>query len=195
MERIERIEWPDSPEAIDRLLRELSRELVVREVDNGRMLDAFFSADGWRRLGYATAAQYARERLGTSLSSIKSKRHLARRLSQLRFLAEAVERGELGYEAARLVASVATRETEMLWVARAKGRTVRHLRDELDVAALLARWSKGASAVPRPDFCAACLVGGSEGRSGKGHASAASARQHGAGFPALGGDLLAPSWH
>jgi hypothetical protein len=190
----ERIEWPDSPEAIDRLLRELSRELVFREVDNGRRLDAFFSADGWRRLGYATAAQYARERLGMSLSSIKSKRYLARRLGQLRFLAGAVERGELGYEAARLVASVATRETEELWVARAKERTVRHLREELEVAALLGRWSEAATVVPRPDFCAACLVGGGDGRSGKGHASAQGARQHGARLPALGGDLPAPSW-
>jgi hypothetical protein len=52
----ERLQWADSPEAIDRQLRELARELVVREVAYGRALEAFFSTDGWRRLGYATAA-------------------------------------------------------------------------------------------------------------------------------------------
>lgn len=76
----ERLQWSNVPEAIDRQLRELARELVVREVAYGRTLEAFFSADGWRRLGYATAAQYARERLGTSHSSIKSKQQLAKRL-------------------------------------------------------------------------------------------------------------------
>jgi hypothetical protein len=108
---VEPLLWPEQPEAIDRQLRELSRELVGREIAFGRALDAFFAADGWRRLGYATAAQYAREGLGTSLSSIKAKRRLVKRLGQLRFLAGAVDRGELGYEAARLVAEVATGAT------------------------------------------------------------------------------------
>jgi hypothetical protein len=147
----ERLEWPEVPEAIDRQLRELARELVVRELGYGRALDAFFSADGWRRLGYATAAQYARERLGTSLSSMKSKRQLAKWLGQLRFLADAVERGELGYEAARLVAGVATRATEEAWVTRARERTLRHLRQEIDVAELLARWSESDAVVPPSD--------------------------------------------
>nr|MDQ2645941.1 hypothetical protein [Myxococcota bacterium] len=109
--RVEPLLWPEQPEAVDRQLRELSRELVGREVAFGRALEAFFAADGWRRLGYATAAQYARERLGTSLSSVKAKRRLVKRLGQLRFLADAVDRGELGYEAARLVAEVATGAT------------------------------------------------------------------------------------
>ncbi|MDQ2645653.1 MAG: hypothetical protein M3020_17690, partial [Myxococcota bacterium] len=59
---VEPLFWPEQPEAVDRQLRELSRELLGREVAFGRALDAFFAADGWRRLGYATAAQYARER-------------------------------------------------------------------------------------------------------------------------------------
>jgi hypothetical protein len=147
----ERRAWPESPEAIDRQLRELSRELLVREVAYGRALEAFFAADGWRRLGYATAAQYARERLCSSLSSVKSKRQLAKRLAQLGFLADALERAELGFEAARLVARVATRDTEGAWVARAKERTLRHLREEIDAAELLARWSGNAVLLPPSD--------------------------------------------
>nr|MDQ2646906.1 hypothetical protein [Myxococcota bacterium] len=49
---VEPLFWPEQPEAVDRQLRELSRELVGREVAFGRALDAFFAADGWRRLGY-----------------------------------------------------------------------------------------------------------------------------------------------
>jgi hypothetical protein len=131
-----RMQWPELPEAIDRQLRELSRELVSRELAYGRALEVLFSSDGWRRLGYATTAQYARERLGTSLSSIKARRHLLKRLDKLTFLADALDRGELGYEAARLVASVATCATVEAWVERARERTVRHLREEIDAAEL-----------------------------------------------------------
>jgi hypothetical protein len=145
---LDRLHWPELPEAIDAKLRELARELASREVAFGRALDAFFSADGWRRLGYASAAQYARERLGTSLSSVKAKRWLAKRLGELRLLADALERGELGYEAARLVARVATRATVEAWVTRATERTLRHLREEIDAAELLASWSEGASVLP-----------------------------------------------
>ncbi len=145
---VEPLLWPEQPEGVDRQLRELSHELVGREVAFGRALEAFFAADGWRRLGYATAAQYARERLGTSLSSVKAKRRLVKRLGQLRFLADAVDRGELGYEAARLVAEVATGDTVEGWVARATERTLRHLREEIDSAELLARWSESTAVLP-----------------------------------------------
>ncbi len=149
--RVEPLLWPQQPEAVDRQLRELSGELVGREVAFGRALDAFFAVDGWRRLGYATAAQYARERLGTSLSSIKAKRRLVKRLGQLRFLADAVDRGELGYEAARLVAEVATGATVEAWVTRASERTLRHLREEIDSAELLSRWSESTAVLPPSD--------------------------------------------
>ena len=145
---VARLVWPDPPEPVDGKLRELANELAVREVALGRALDVFFLADGWRRLGYATAAQYARERLGTSLSSIKAKRWLVKRLRELRFLADALERGDLGYEAARLVARVATRATVEAWVTRATERTLRHLREEIDAAELSARWSDGSTVLP-----------------------------------------------
>jgi hypothetical protein len=87
---VARLDWPDPPEAVDGKLREVADELAVREVTLGRALEVFFLADGWRRLGYATAAQYARERLGTSLSAIKAKRWLMKRLRELRFLADSL---------------------------------------------------------------------------------------------------------
>jgi len=149
--QMERLGWPEQPEAIDRRLRGLGQELLAREVPFGRALEAFFIADGWRRLGYATASQYARERLGTSISSVKAKRWLVKRLGQLGFLADALDRGELGYEAARLVAKVATRATVEAWVERARERTLRHLRDEVDAAELLARWSERAAVLPPSD--------------------------------------------
>jgi hypothetical protein len=74
-----------------------------------------------------------------SLSSIKAKRALARRGRELPRLHDAVNAQELGYEAARLVASVASSETVESWVDRARERTVKHLREEVDAAQMLGR--------------------------------------------------------
>lgn len=49
------------------------------------------------------------------------------------------------------MARVATRATEEDWVTRATERTLRHLREEIDVAELLARWSESDAVVPPSD--------------------------------------------
>jgi hypothetical protein len=46
---------------------------------------------------------------------------------------------------------VATSETVEAWVMRAAERTLRHLREEIDVAELLARWSDSTAVVPPSD--------------------------------------------
>jgi hypothetical protein len=133
---------------MDAQLRRVAAELVRRDVVLGELAESFWTADGWRRLGYATKSQYARERLGMSLSSVKAKRALARRARALPRLREAVDARELGYEAARLVASVASPETTDAWVERARERTVKHLREETDAAQLLGRVGVDATMTP-----------------------------------------------
>jgi hypothetical protein len=133
---------------LDAELRKIAVELAPRDLALGQLAETFWKADGWRRLGYATETQYARERLGASLSSIKAKRGLARRTETLPPLGAAVANGELGYEAARLVAAVATPETVDDWIARAAKRTVRFLREEVDAAQMLERLVPEASAGP-----------------------------------------------
>jgi hypothetical protein len=51
---------------------------------------------GWRRLGYASARQYATERVGMSSSSLEAKVHLARCCGDFAELAEALTSGQLG---------------------------------------------------------------------------------------------------
>ena len=139
------------PVALDADLRRLAAELARKDLSIGRLAEAFWKADGWRRIGYATESQYARERLGCSLSSMKAKRGLARRVDKLPRLALAIEARELGYEAARLVAVVAVPETEEAWVARARERTVRHLREEVDAVQMLGRLSGRRAMLPPSD--------------------------------------------
>jgi hypothetical protein len=79
---------------------------------------------------------------------VKAKRELARRIQQLPQLAQAIERHELGFEAARVVARVATAHTVNEWLARARERTVRHLRDEADAAEMVSRLTEQTAIVP-----------------------------------------------
>ncbi len=67
--------WADfeDPVALDRQIRALADELTQRELSLGNTALRLFDADGWRRLGYASAAQYARERVGLSYSALKSR--------------------------------------------------------------------------------------------------------------------------
>jgi hypothetical protein len=132
-------DWTGGAASIDRELRRVSAELARRDLLLGEAAEAFWHGDGWRRLGYATESQYARERLGMSLSSVKAKRALARRSKPLSGLREAVMTRKVGFEAARLVSVVATPATAEAWVGRARERTVKHLREEVDAVQMLGR--------------------------------------------------------
>ena len=127
------------PSSIDQGLRKITGQLAERELRIGELAERFWKADGWRRLRYATAAQYARERLGMSLTCIKDRRQLGRPVSRLPVLKEAFLNGHIGYEALRLTAAVATPQTDAAWAVRARERTLVHLHEDIRAAELLAR--------------------------------------------------------
>jgi hypothetical protein len=152
-------DFTGSPASIDATLRRISGALEDRETRIGRLAETFWSADGWRRLGYATAAQYARERLGMGISSVKDKRLLMRRLKRLPHLAKALQEHAVCYEAARVVAKVATQETDAAWAQRAIERTVVQLREDVCAAEHLSRVGQCSSIEPpEPDTVTAWLA-------------------------------------
>jgi hypothetical protein len=116
----------------------------------GILFDRFRRADGWRRLGWATEEQYARERVGVSHASLKARLTLARRCDRLPEVAEALDGGRIGFEAASLVARVATPRTASAWIERATERTFKHLREEIEGVEMLARASGDASVLVPP---------------------------------------------
>jgi hypothetical protein len=73
---------PRAPEALDREIRRLCSELSAHDLAIGIVAESAWKAEVWRRLGFATEAQYARERVGVSLSSLKAKRILAARAAR-----------------------------------------------------------------------------------------------------------------
>ena len=134
---------------LDAYLRALARALARHELELSRLVLQFHRARGWQRLGYASETQYARERLGASRSALLSRRALALRLEKLPAIAAALGAGQIGVEAALQVVRVATTSTEAAWLARARARTVKHLREEV-AAALVAVRSSGERDCPPP---------------------------------------------
>lgn len=133
---------------LDARITALAADLASHEVELARVALAFHQAEGARRLGYSTEAQYARERLGISASSFRAKLTLARRW--LVRVQRALEQREIGHEAAQLISRVATADSAEAWVARARVRTVKHLAEDVRAAELL-RDVGAAAWPPTPD--------------------------------------------
>ena len=80
-----------------------------------------------QRLGFTRIDDYARERLGISGRELQELARVARALDALPLVAAAFAAGEVSWSHVRVLASVATPETEKAWLLRARGATVRGL--------------------------------------------------------------------
>jgi hypothetical protein len=136
---------------LDGRVRALASALARHELQLSLLILRFHRADGWRRLGYLTETQYARERLGLSPSSLLARRALALRLERLPRVATALGAGQIGVEAALQVVRVATASTQVAWVQRARQRTLKHLRAEVAAALVAVRCSGEANCPPPTD--------------------------------------------
>ena len=132
---------PIGIEALDARIRHYSAELASRDLFFGRMSQRFLTLRGWHELGFATEAHYARERLGMSRASLRSKVSLARRSQGLDHVADALQQGRIGFEAAQLITRIATPDTEQAWVHRATRRTFKHLREEVQAVEMATRFT------------------------------------------------------
>ncbi len=128
-------------EALDARIRHYSAELASRDLFFGRLAQRFLALRGWQALGFASEAHYARERLGMSRASLRSKVSLARRSRGLDHVVDALQQGRIGFEAAQLLARIATADTERAWVDRATRRTFKHLREEVQAVEMAARFA------------------------------------------------------
>ena len=130
---------PTGVEQLDTRIREYSAELGSRDLFFGRVAQRFLVLGGWQSLGFVSEAHYARERLGMSRASLRSKMSLARRSRGLDHVVDALQQGRIGFEAAQLVARIATVDTERAWVERAARRTFKHLREEVQAVEIATR--------------------------------------------------------
>ncbi len=128
-----------SAQELDARICELARELSERDVAEGMLFEMLRQAQAWRRLSYASQAHYVRERFGVSLSGLKAKRALAVRATKLPELRDALVTRRIGQASASLVSRVASPGTVSSWIERAERRTVKHLREEVEIAEMIIR--------------------------------------------------------
>ncbi len=131
---------PTGIKALDARIRHYSAELASRDLFFGRIAQRFLALRGWQALGFVSEAHYARERLGMSRSALRSKVSLARRTEGRDQLIDALQEGRIGFEAAQLIARIATPETERAWLTRATRRTFKHLREEVQAVEMATRF-------------------------------------------------------
>ncbi len=124
---------------LDARIRRLARELSERDVAEGMLFETLRRAEAWRRLSYASQKHYVQERLGVSLTSLKAKRALAVRAAMLPQLRDALVTNRIGQASARLISRVAAPGTVTAWIERAERRTVKHLREEVQIAEMIIR--------------------------------------------------------
>ena len=117
----------DAALVLDGWLRRLASQETRCRAVLGRLASAFLKRRGQHELGFSRLDDYARERLGLSGRKLQSLATVVRRLDRLPALRAAFEAGLLSWAQVRLLAGVATAETEGDWLALARGRTVRAL--------------------------------------------------------------------
>jgi hypothetical protein len=109
----------------DARLRELAASLTAARPLLGALAVELVDRRLYEALGYRSLGDYGRERLGVGARVVREWARVWRRLEALPVLRRAVLAGELGWTAARLVAGLATPETEQACLATVRGRTVR----------------------------------------------------------------------
>jgi hypothetical protein len=117
----------DAALVLDGWLRQLAAQEAQCRMALGMLARRFLARRGHHELGFARLGDYAREQLGISARELQSLATVAARLDGLPRLREAFVAGVLSWAQLRLLAVVATPETDAEWLDLARGRTVRAL--------------------------------------------------------------------
>jgi HAMP domain-containing protein len=114
-------------ERLDAELASLARVESALRLRLGQVMEVL-SRGGHFDLGFSSMRAYALERCDRSPRWAEAARCLARRVEPLPQLRHALAFGEVSWSMGELLARVAQREDEALWLEAAKGRTVRQMR-------------------------------------------------------------------
>ncbi len=109
----------------DHRLRVLAASLGAARPVLGALAAALLGRSLYEKLGYRSVGDYGRERLGVGARAIREWARVFGRLETLPKLRGALLAGEVSWTCVRLVAGLATRETEGACLDAIRGRTVR----------------------------------------------------------------------
>ncbi len=125
--RVRQAERVELAAALDGELRVACRSEAAARYELGRAARALLACRGYQRLGFVRLGDYGRERFGIAARTLQSAAWVATRLDGLPGVQSAFDRAELSWAQVRVLAAVATAETEAAWLARARHATAREL--------------------------------------------------------------------
>jgi hypothetical protein len=127
LEAVEALAAPQLPEMEPDTLDERLQDLVAKRGSwdevFGVLALGFVKKRLATKLGFANLGHYLKERLGMSRRAFEQRVWLEKRMEALPQLRYALERGEVSYEKARLLAGVADFDSVNGWIRRAEGMT------------------------------------------------------------------------
>ncbi len=145
----------DEVESLDARLVALARtDAPLRRVLArlaGALVETRRGRRGWEPLGFARAADYARERPGLSARELLDLAHVDAALAKLPAIEAALAAGRLGWTKARLLCRVATPEDESRWLAAAGRLSAAALAREVRACDVGSLEGGGASPCAEPD--------------------------------------------
>ncbi len=126
----------DVPDALDAFQLDARMRATIAAMhrvhwQTGRLLRLVFDLRLYHWLGFRTAAQYVKERLGIGLRTAEMLVAVERVTWRAPQLASAYERGEISPLRALIIAPVLSATHETAWLARAREVTIRRLGDEV----------------------------------------------------------------
>jgi hypothetical protein len=110
---------------IDTALRSVAKRRGALDAEEARWLVAARTAELHRHFGYATLLEYMERVMGYGAGAATERLRVAEALVELPAMARELGDGKLTYSAVRELSRVVVPETEAVWLAAARGRTVR----------------------------------------------------------------------
>ena len=136
---------------LDRLLRPMARASGAIDRAMALRLRRLREQRGYRRMGYARFADYARERLGMAVRTAQEMVRLGAGLERLPLLDAALAAGRVTWTGALQVARVAGPEDEAKWVSIAEQVSVRELQHKVAEALAAGKSIKDEGAARETD--------------------------------------------
>src|SRR5690606_32708997 len=123
LERRNAAEW----ERVHEQLRGLATRRAMLDAEEAHLLRYAEELKLWRGFGCATMMEYLERVLGYKPHTAAERLRVARVITDLPLIAEALAQGELSHSAVRELSRVAVPETEDAWLEAVRGKCVREI--------------------------------------------------------------------
>jgi hypothetical protein len=122
-ERQHEAEWA----RVDRKLRGIAARRAALDAEEANLLRYAEELKLWRAFGFGNMLEYMERAMGYAPHTATERLRVARLIAELPLIADALDRGELAHSAVRELSRVAVPGTEQVWLAAARGRSLREI--------------------------------------------------------------------